>query len=205
MKKNRMMRLASILLVCVLLTTSVISGTFAKYTTTVTNSDTARVAAWGFGTTTTLDFDLFSSSYNDSVVSSNSDKVIAPGTTQSETIKLNYAGTSGKAAPEVDYTIKLAVDDANTNIDQSILDNTAITWTFGSTTGTWEQVKTAINAYTQDVEANALPDLANTGVTISWTWEFEKAGNDATDTAMGDADPLASCTIAIKLTAEQRD
>ena len=31
MKKNKMMRLAAILLVCVLMTTSVISGTFAKY------------------------------------------------------------------------------------------------------------------------------------------------------------------------------
>ncbi len=47
MKKNRMMRLASVLLVCVLLTTSVISGTFAKYTTTANASDTARVAKWG--------------------------------------------------------------------------------------------------------------------------------------------------------------
>lgn len=47
MKKNRMMRLASILLVCVLLSTSVISGTFAKYTTQDSASDVARVAKWG--------------------------------------------------------------------------------------------------------------------------------------------------------------
>lgn len=47
MKKNRMMRLASILLVCVLMTTSVISGTFAKYTTQDAANDTARVAKWG--------------------------------------------------------------------------------------------------------------------------------------------------------------
>lgn len=47
MKKNRMMRLASVLLVLVLLTTSVISGTFAKYTTQDSASDAARVAKWG--------------------------------------------------------------------------------------------------------------------------------------------------------------
>ena len=52
MKKNKMMRLASVLLVCVLLTTSVISGTFAKYVTTGSASDTARVAKFGVAITT---------------------------------------------------------------------------------------------------------------------------------------------------------
>ena len=47
MKKNKMMRAASALLVAVLLTTSVISGTFAKYITEDKGSDEARVAKWG--------------------------------------------------------------------------------------------------------------------------------------------------------------
>ena len=47
MKKNKMMRVASALLVAVLMTTSVISGTFAKYVTTDSASDEARVAKWG--------------------------------------------------------------------------------------------------------------------------------------------------------------
>ena len=47
MKKNRMMRLASVLLVLTLLSTSVISGTFAKYVTSDQASDTARVAKFG--------------------------------------------------------------------------------------------------------------------------------------------------------------
>ena len=44
MKTNKMMRIASVLLVAVLLTTCVISGTFAKYTTTVSATSTANVA-----------------------------------------------------------------------------------------------------------------------------------------------------------------
>ena len=64
MKKNKMMRVASALLVAVLLTTCAISGTFAKYVSQATGSDTARVAKWGFqleGTamTDTFTFDLF--------------------------------------------------------------------------------------------------------------------------------------------------
>lgn len=54
MKKNKMMRLASCLLVAILLTTSVISGTFAKYTTSSTGTDSARVATWGFQDTASI-------------------------------------------------------------------------------------------------------------------------------------------------------
>ena len=47
MKKNNMLRIASVLLVAVLLSTCAISGAFAKYTTSGTATDSARVAAFG--------------------------------------------------------------------------------------------------------------------------------------------------------------
>lgn len=47
MKKNTMMRIASFLLIAVLITTSTISGTYAKYVTKADADDTARVAKWG--------------------------------------------------------------------------------------------------------------------------------------------------------------
>ncbi len=47
MKKNKMLRIASILLVVTLLSTCVISGTFAKYVTKAEGEDQARVAKWG--------------------------------------------------------------------------------------------------------------------------------------------------------------
>jgi hypothetical protein len=73
------------LLVLVLLSTSVISGTFAKYTTSATVKDDARVAYWGFGLDTEISFDLFYKNYDPNaadytVVSAKSDDVIAPGT-----------------------------------------------------------------------------------------------------------------------------
>ena len=61
MRKNKMMRLASALLVAVLLTTSVISGTYAKYITENTGSDEARVAKWGV--TVTANGDAFETEY----------------------------------------------------------------------------------------------------------------------------------------------
>ena len=47
MKKNKMMRNTAALGVAVLLTASVLSGTLAKYTTSVTGKDEARVAKFG--------------------------------------------------------------------------------------------------------------------------------------------------------------
>ena len=61
MKKNKMMRVASFLLVAVLLSTSVISGTFAKYVTEGSAEDVARVAK--FGVTITADGALFADTY----------------------------------------------------------------------------------------------------------------------------------------------
>ena len=46
MKKNKRMRTASGLMIAALLTTSMISGTFAKYTTADAAQDSARAAKW---------------------------------------------------------------------------------------------------------------------------------------------------------------
>lgn len=61
MKKNVMMRVASIMLVLVLMSSSVISGTFAKYVTSDNGSDSARVARWGVTIDATVD--MFADAY----------------------------------------------------------------------------------------------------------------------------------------------
>lgn len=114
MRKNKMMRLASGLLVAVLLTTSTISGTFAKYVTSDSASDTARVAKWGitvlasgnlFGTdysakTATPGDTIIAVTTSDSVSSSNTNNIVAPGTKNDTGFTLSITGT-----PEVEYTI----------------------------------------------------------------------------------------------------
>lgn len=62
MKKNKMMRVASALLIAVLLTTSAISGTFAKYVTADSGYDVARVAK--FGVVASVSGDLFGAQYD---------------------------------------------------------------------------------------------------------------------------------------------
>ncbi len=116
MRKNRLMRLASVLLICVLLTISVIGGTFAKYITLVTAEGEARVAKWGV--TFAAGTDLFATAYKDTAVTDNTATVKV---TTGDTSKLVAPGTAGTALdvtilgdskPEVSYsmTIELADD-----------------------------------------------------------------------------------------------
>lgn len=63
MKKNKAMRAAGALFVATMLSTSVISGTYAKYVVSDSANDTARVAK--FGVMVTADGYLFSDTYKD--------------------------------------------------------------------------------------------------------------------------------------------
>jgi hypothetical protein len=80
MKKNKMMRVASGLLVLTLLTSCIISGTFAKYTTEATGSDTAVVAKWGV--TVKADGGLFGTIYQ---IGDKTNTVTTEGSTESTT------------------------------------------------------------------------------------------------------------------------
>jgi len=112
MKKNVMMRVASVMLVLVLMTSSVISGTFAKYVTADDASDTARVAK--FGVVATVDGTLFAKNYlevdagntpadaGELTVKSQSDaNVVAPGTKNAEGMTITLTGQ-----PEVDVAVE---------------------------------------------------------------------------------------------------
>lgn len=121
MKKNKMMRIASVLLIAVLLTASVISGTFAKYVTSDNTGDKARVAK--FGVVVLGEGSLFAKSYlaaDDNtpgekasdgkeieeltVETSNGDKLVAPGTKNDEGMTISVIGT-----PEVDVRVTIGI------------------------------------------------------------------------------------------------
>ena len=118
MKKNRMMRAASALLVAVLLTTCTISGTFAKYVTEATGSDSARVAKWGV-TVVVAGSELFDDQYTDTtngvtVKSLDAQKVVAPGTSSKESKPLTFKITG---QPEVDVDLKFVME----NVQEIVL------------------------------------------------------------------------------------
>ena len=200
MKKNRMMRMAAVLLVCVLLTTSVISGTFAKYTSEATGTATARVAKWGWGDTT-IAIDLFDDEYDNSVDSADDANVIAPGTAKSAAI----VWTADESfAPEVDYTLSFKVADT-TDIPEIL--EAELDWTLkidgeAQSFTTFTALKNALEAKTYS--GNAADEAPVVNIEIGWSWAFN-GGDDAADTYLGNMDPLASLTIAVTMTATQVD
>lgn len=116
MKKNKMMRVASMLLVAVLLSTSVISGTFAKYVTEGSSAQSARVAK--FGVVVSASGDLFSKTYVNkaggntpgsasiTVESSDTSNVVAPGTKSLDTgLTFGVTGT-----PEVTTAVTVTAE-----------------------------------------------------------------------------------------------
>ena len=218
MKKNKMMRAASALMVAVLLTTSVISGTFAKYVTSGNASDTARVAKFGvvvsttseaFKTSYTTD-DPLATSITNSVVTSTSEKLVAPGT-NGNLITSTITGT-----PEVAVNVKNEADLTLTGwtIDTGdycpiIIKIDNIEYKMGAVTNVSEHTYASISEFENAVEAalntnvNLDPNtnLATTyNHTVNWEWKFDNNGTyqtDEKDTKLGNA---ATATIAITYT-----
>lgn len=216
MKKNTMMRIASCLLIAVLMTTCVISGTFAKYVSeTAAVSDTARVAEWGWNGSNALTVDLFDeTAFGDTGVNGAA-AVVAPGTSHTATVTFAPAA---EFSPEVAYKINYVVDaECDTNLEARM------TWTLkapgaanATPYDTIEELETAIEAITANYAPNTV--LAQT-FEIGWAWVFETDADtsadgmqadpalDANDTALGNEAMvnLDSCSISIKLVVTQLD
>ena len=216
MKKNRMMRLASILLVCVLLTTSIIGGTFAKYVTTVNSSDSARVAKWGFNTASINFENLFDTDYTNVAVGTDEMAIIAPGTEGEVNFKFENALEGG---PEVAYTF--VVDTTGSDCAEAIQNNKNITWALAKTSdktsasyGTWETLLSNIQALDGDKQyaAGEIPAMVDTEYTILWKWTYTNTddGNDNDQHNDSDLGNLAVtsdlvATLKITITATQVD
>jgi|GEM_PF-581897 len=231
MKKNLLARLGVLALAFTLVTSSLVAGTYSKYTSQVTGSDTAKVAKFAFSlkaggteygnqsTSGSQTFNLFS--YTDSGVYANN---------TSSTKDLIAPGTTGTMAYELDSTSQVAVK-AILNLTQA-QDGTGtikvpIYYTFDTvdaadhtTTGTQRYsdvlndtgFKTLATMSTDmsAVAASLAPSDGNNAVTmkyvIHWTWDFENGGanqTDSNDTTLGLATP--NVTLTINTTVEQNN
>lgn len=211
MRKNKMMRLASALLVAVLLTTCAISGTFAKYVTSDTSADSARVAKWGVSVVASGD-DLFNNEYTDTThgltVKSEDDKnVVAPGTSNTEFGAAGLTFTI-EGAPEVAVKITYdfkAIEDiylgTGTYADDTTGDDTDFYVVTGDpyypvvytlTKDGSEVAKgnlAAIDTYFENLTTSSTLIAANTTLdavyVLTWAWDFGDSANNTKDTTLG--------------------
>ena len=212
MKKNIMMRLSALLLVAVLLTTCVISGTFAKYTTTGSGSDSAKVAKWGVTVTvagdTTAITELDGSA--EAHVKTNTGEIMAPGT-KGKLGNVTISGTP-EVAVEVVYTATVDLgdnwEDQNgdyycpivVKVNGTAVDTTSVT--------NADQYEAAIKAAIEAADDNeVLVGEAMPSVVITWEWAID--GDNAKDTALGNAAvndaTCPSIEVALQVTVNQLD
>ena len=220
MRKNKMMRLASALLVAVLLTTSVISGTYAKYVTEEGGSDFARVAKWGVEVEAES-FDMFTDTYaveddeakfegSYSVDSNNGDDVLAPGTSGS------FANIAITGTPEV--AVDVDIDATVTVSDNWIVDGDFYC-PIVVTVGTEEinglgftKAEDFANAIKDEIEGKSAQYAPNkdlgtlystTNLDLAWAWAFEGAEGsgqtDIKDTKLGNVAVAEDLEISIGL------
>ena len=212
--KNKMMRAASVLMVAVLLSTCAISGTFAKYVTSATSGDTARVAKWGI-TMSNNGADTFKDKYDTSepytVIGLNGSDpadVVAPGTSGGTTYEVD-----GK--PETAYQLTFAgilseevflgegtyaypdPYDASMGTTIAAAGYYPIKYTVAVTTsgefadstvtanGTYNDLKTALDKI-DDMKINyAAGQECDLVITLTWAWAIDGQNNQA-DTILGD-------------------
>lgn len=215
-KSGKTMRLAGLLLVLVLVTSCFVGGTFAKYVTSGEATDTARVAKFGVTVNASAD-SLFQKQYDSdttgytakTVISSNEDKLVAPGT------KGDLTAFTVEGKPEVAVEVKYTVDNfelSNWNIPDTSTGASAgatveycpivfkvngteykIDSTITTVSALQDAVKNAIKSVTKQLPANT--DLATSAdvpsLKVEWEWAFQGTGTDpyqtdAKDTALGD-------------------
>jgi hypothetical protein len=205
------MRLAAALLVLTLLTTSAVSGTFAKYTSEASGSSTATVAKWSFkvgsgdGTdiapsaTQTFTFNLFST-VNDTDGNEEADVAtgkIAPGTSGSFDIVLTNA-----SEVTAQYAIAFSLAEGSSS-------DIPLQYKVGES-GTWTSTISGLDISASDSTKLAVGANATT-ITVYWKWAFEDASDtsrDTNDTTLGvnaASNNAATVTVTAKVTATQVD
>ena len=206
MKRNTILRVSAILLVLTLLSTCVISGTFAKYTTSANADDDARIAKWGVVVEATAE--AFTENDDDTVISFVSgENVLAPGTDG------NLCGLTITGQPEVavkiDATAELeltdwAVDSAYYCPLVITVGNTEFKGNDYADAEAFEKaVEDAIVAEIAKASVDPNTNLAD-AVAVTWAWAYE-GNDDVKDTALGNATTPAKISIAVSVTVTQID
>ena len=196
-RKNHTLKLAGILLALVLVTSCFVGGTFAKYVTKGTGSDSARVAK--FGVTVTANGSTFAEEYatNDetvgtitkSVVSSERKKVVAPGT-KGDMVSMTL---SGSAEVAVKVTYKATVDLGEKWVADGVYYcPLVITVNNKDINGLDYENATDFAAANINFDGDQAEKYKNDSLKVSWRWNFEETHfakgdqTDVKDTYLGD-------------------
>lgn len=225
MKRIKTMRIAAVLLVFVLLTTCVVSGTFAKYVTSGEATSNVQVAKWGVtvtatgGNNTTTVFDTDDSAEEDvyTIEGINEHIVLAPGTK----VDLFSFTISGK--PEVAFKLRYSInqfDGTEWKIGDEFYCPLKFTLTLGSTSEVIdttecssladisEKIKAKIavfNTANEKIGPNLAVDLSTKDLNLKLSVEWPFVGDDIKDTQLGNISTTQFISMSMNVTVEQID
>lgn len=197
MKDNKLVKVFLIALLIVMVGLILVSGTYAKYTTTFTGSDTATVAKFKVSSNTTAEtFDLFKTAKEVDGTTADAEVVngkVAPGTGGKFDIQL-----TNDSEVKVHYAISLKeTNESNIPIEYSLDGTTYVTAeNFASVSA----ADLAIGSTTQKVS-------------VYWRWAFEGKDStnykttqtDTTDYTLGTADTAPSVKVDVSTVFTQVD
>lgn len=205
---NKLAKFVILVLLLTMISLIVLSGTYAKYTTIVTGTDTATVAKWSVKlndadvTTQTeiTTFDLFKSTgIYDLAGVADKDKLSA------EIGKIDLDVAEGaKIAPGTWGKVEFKVEnESEVAADYSVLINkleTILPLEFSTDGENWVTAGEITTPYS--LGGNRLEiDSEAEKVTLYWKWDFE-SGADELETEIG-ADGVATCSITAGVTFTQ--
>lgn len=199
MKKNSVTKFAILLLALTMIAVMLVSGTYAKYTSTTNYTDTAVVARWNVSSAVASgSHDIFAESeiydtngVSDFTVAGTVDTDVKNATTGNNAIIA--PGTWGKMSFELtnDSDVNATYAVAFTITNES---NVPLQWSSDGTN--WSSTLT-------DITSTAIAMNGNATVNVYWKWVFD--GNDSTDTGLGTAVTLPTVTLAYTATFTQVD
>ena len=146
MKHSKSTKAIALLMSMTMITSVFVGNTLSRYVTSVSSTDSARVAVWGINACEDTVMNLFSEDYivaGKTIAASNTDgeKIMAPGT--SGEAPFSIINFEQDVPPEVAYEVKISLDDSE--IHEKIKNNSSVQWKLDSGAyGTWDQLKTSI-------------------------------------------------------------
>ena len=197
MKDNKLVKVFLIALLIVMVGLILVSGTYAKYTTTFTGSDTATVAKFKVSSNTTAEtFDLFKTAKEVDGTTADAEVVngkVAPGTGGKFDIQL-----TNDSEVKVHYAISLKeTNESNIPIEYSLDGTTYVT---AANFASISAADLAIGSTTQKVS-------------VYWRWAFEGKDStnykttqtDTTDYTLGTASTAPTVKVEVSTVFTQVD
>ena len=191
-KDNRIVLVAILVLLLTMVGLILVSGTYAKYVSSVTASDTATVAKWAFTVSgkdihsKDITFDIFSTLDDANNVSTGDGSIIAPGTSGSFKVDLT---NSSQVNAEYKVVYKIS-NDQNIPLE------------FSTDKQTWNSSIAVLNHDFSPIEMNQTLSTD----TIYWRWAF--TGDDTTDSKLGEEatkDTAPKVTVTAEIDVQQVD